>query len=287
MLQRISVRLVAGVLFAVLTAFPAAAAQRGDFGTLAIQVRPPDAVILIDREPWVGPHTTGPLQIQLSPGSHRVELRSPGHRPYSADIEIRAGETTALNVALPAGPTAPRAIRPAGPVGFAESDDEDGFVIAPDFRVSEIDHQAGTLAGAYGGYVFAGRVLIGGGGYWQTNTTNGGRIAYGGPVIEWRLFASRVIGFNLHGLVGGGQWHVDEFLPYPQPLDRHGMMGDPRFNTIHYGHFNEDFFVAEPEAQMVIRFGDHVRLQAGAGYRATSTSGLSGASGSVSVQIGK
>jgi hypothetical protein len=47
------------------------------------------------------------------------------------------------------------------------------------------------------------------------------------------------------------------------------------------------FFVAEPEAQVVFRFGSMVRLQAGAGYRATSADGLSGASGSISVQFGR
>lgn len=275
------------VLLILLTALPAAG-QRADFGTLSIQVRPPDAAIFIDGERWVSPQASGPLQIQLPPGSHRVELRSPGHRPYSAQVEIRAGETTPLNVVLPSGPPPEPGAQPMAPgVGFAEAEDEDGFVFAPDFRVSEIDHRAGTFAGAYGGYVFGGRLLVGGGGYWQTNRINGGRIAYGGPVLEWRVINSRVIGFNLHGLVGGGQWHADEFFPYPQPLDHHGFMGDSRFTPIRYGHFNEDFFVAEPEAQIVIRFGAHVRLQAGAGYRATSTNGLSGASGSLSVQIGK
>lgn len=285
MFYRMSARLLLGALLLIVPALRAAAGQRADFGTLSIQVRPPDAAVFIDGERWVSPEAAGPLQIQLSPGRHRLELRAPGHRPYSADVEIRAGETTPLNVALPEGE--PRIVRSAAPpVGFAAADDEDGFVVAPDFRVSEIGHETGTLAGAYAGYVFGGRVLVGGGAYWQTNRSEGGRIAYGGPVLEWRAFKTRAIGFNLHALVGGGQWYADDVFVHPDLVDRR-FMSDRRFSTIRFGRVHEDFFVAEPEAEVVIRFGAHVRLQAGAGYRATSMDNLSGASGSISLQVGK
>jgi hypothetical protein len=46
-------------------------------------------------------------------------------------------------------------------------------------------------------------------------------------------------------------------------------------------------FVAEPEAQVGVRLGSSVRVHGGIGYRAASTDGLSGASGSVSVQFGR
>lgn len=162
MLHRLPVHCLACALLVILTAGPAAAVQRSDFGTLAIQVRPPDAVITIDGERWVGPDSAGPLLIQLTPGVHRVELRSPGHRAYGANILIRSGVTTPLNVEL-AGGAEPPLVGPGArmPDGFVETEDENGFVIAPDFRVSEIDHRAGTLAGAYGGYVFGGRVMVG------------------------------------------------------------------------------------------------------------------------------
>ena len=52
------------------------------------------------------------------------------------------------------------------------------------------------------------------------------------------------------------------------------------------GH-GDGFFVAEPEAQVVVRLGSSIRLQGGVGYRAVSDNGLSGASGSVSVQFGR
>ena len=55
-----------------------------------------------------------------------------------------------------------------------------------------------------------------------------------------------------------------------------------------YGyHYYDAFFIADPEAQLVIRFGSSVRLQGSAGYRATSTSSLNGVTGGISVQIGR
>jgi PEGA domain-containing protein len=291
---RVLIRSIACALVLALTATAAAAQQRTDFGTLSIQVRPPDAEIFIDGERWVGSEGTGPLHVQLSPGSHRVEIRAPGRQPFATQITIRAGETTPLNVALPAGPStpphatpyAPAPPAPAGSTGgiVQAPEPESGFVIAPDFRVSSIDHRTSGLAGAYGGYVWEGRFLVGAGGYWQTNTSSGARLIYGGPVVEWRMFPERTIGFNLHGLVGVGQWRTDRFFVDRQFDGR--MMEDPRFG-IQFGRRHDTFFVAEPEAQVVIRFGASVRVQGGVGYRATSFDGPSGASGSVSVQLGR
>lgn len=291
---RLPVRLIAGALLLVLTARTAAARQGTDFGTLSIQVRPPDAAIFIDGERWVGPETTGTLVIQLPPGPHRVELRSPGRRPYSTVIAIRVGETTPLNVALPQGapmaapenPAPPPAPRSSG--GIVQTTvTEDGFVIAPQVRFGEIGHDTATFVGAYGGYVFAGQLLVGAGGYWQADSTSGVHLAYGGPVVEWRLFPQRTVGVNLHALVGGGQLYADHGYYYG-----YGPNGGPRptphANPYYYPYgYGDVFFVAEPEVEIVVRFGASVRLQGGIGYRATSANGLNGASGSISMQFGR
>lgn len=300
---RLPVRFLVSALFLSLTTTAAAARQRTDFGTLSIQVRPPNAEIFIDGERWTGPEGTSVLQIELSPGPHRVEMRSPGHRPYVGTVTVRAGETTSLNVLLTPGEVTPAAPRPPAeppeaprpplpPSGniVQTRSTEDGFVVAPDYRVADVNHQTAQFVGAYGGYVFAGQVMIGAGGYWQVNSTNGLHMAYGGPVVEWRMFPGRTIGFNLHGLVGGGWTYADHGYysgypngPHMQPFDGHGYYGMP------YGPYYRDqgFLVAEPEAQIVIRFGDVARLQGGVGYRAVSERGLSGASGSISVQFGR
>jgi len=185
------VRILGAVLLVALTA-GTAAAQGSDFGTVTIQVRPPDADVYVDGERWVSPENNRPLVIQLLPGVHRVELRAPGRRPYSSEVTVRAGENVPLNVALPQGP-APEEGRRTGPPPFASApgpivqtaSTQDGFVFAPDVKITQINHETSTLVGAYGGWVFGGQFLVGAGGYWQANDTFGTHLAYAGPVLEW------------------------------------------------------------------------------------------------------
>lgn len=303
------IQLLAWVLFLGVNATSAAAQPRTDYGTLSIQVRPPDADIFIDGERWTGSEGNAPLQVQLAPGTHRVEIRSPQREVFVREVTIRSGETTPLNVSLTRSesseaappPPPPPTVEPSAPphsprpsTGTMQvTSGEDGFMIAPDYRITEINHHTGQLVGAYGGYVFGGQFLAGAGGYWQADSTDGTHIAYLGPVFEWRVFPDRTIGLNLHGLVGGGWRYADDSyyarfdgprvdhrgVPVPMPVNAH--YGIP------YGWYGDGFFVAEPEAQVVVRLGSSIRVQGGVGYRAVSDNGLSGASGSVSVQFGR
>lgn len=77
--------------------------ERGSFGTLAIRVQPSDADILIDGERWETPSGEDRLTVQLAEGTHRVEIKKDGHKPYSADVQVRRGRTSSLNVSLPPG----------------------------------------------------------------------------------------------------------------------------------------------------------------------------------------
>jgi hypothetical protein len=72
------------------------------FGTLAVRVQPADAEIAIDGERWEAPGGER-IVVQLSEGTHRIEVRKEGYRAYSSTVRVRAGETTTLNVSLPAG----------------------------------------------------------------------------------------------------------------------------------------------------------------------------------------
>ena len=78
---------------------PAPAASR--FGTLSIRAQPFDADVHIDGEEWRGPEGQGRLLIQVSEGTHRVEIQKPGYQPFSTEVQTRAGETITLNVSLP------------------------------------------------------------------------------------------------------------------------------------------------------------------------------------------
>lgn len=71
------------------------------FGAIVIQVQPSDADILIDGEPWRGPQGNERLVVQLPEGTHRIEIRKEGYRPYTGSIDVRRGETSPLNVSLP------------------------------------------------------------------------------------------------------------------------------------------------------------------------------------------
>jgi hypothetical protein len=77
-------------------------APAGDsrFGQVAIRVQPADAEVLIDGEPWRSPGGADRLVVNLTAGTHRVEIRKEGFDAFVTAIEVRRGETTALNVSL-------------------------------------------------------------------------------------------------------------------------------------------------------------------------------------------
>ena len=78
---------------------PPAPASR--FGTLSLRVQPSDADVRLDGEQWRGPEGQERLLIQVSEGTHRVEIQKQGYQPFSTEVHARAGETVPLNVSLP------------------------------------------------------------------------------------------------------------------------------------------------------------------------------------------
>ena len=66
-----------------------------------IRVQPAGADVLIDGDRWSGPEGDERLLLQVSEGTHHIEVRKTGYRPFGADVPIRRGETTPLNVSLP------------------------------------------------------------------------------------------------------------------------------------------------------------------------------------------
>lgn len=73
------------------------------FGTLNIRVQPGDATVVIDGERWDSPDGGSRMAVQLSAGPHRVEVKKDGFKPYVSTVQIRPGETQALNISLPQG----------------------------------------------------------------------------------------------------------------------------------------------------------------------------------------
>ena len=73
--------------------------QPSGFGTLSIRVQPGGAEVLIDGEAWRGPEQER-LLVQVSEGTHHVEVRRAGYQSFSSDVQVRRGETVPLNVSL-------------------------------------------------------------------------------------------------------------------------------------------------------------------------------------------
>ena len=80
---------------------PAPPAGENTFGAIAIRVQPADAEVLIDGERWQGPPSDEALVVQVAPGRYRVEVRKDGYRSYTTLIDVRAGDSTPVNIILP------------------------------------------------------------------------------------------------------------------------------------------------------------------------------------------
>ena len=69
---------------------------------IAIRVQPVDAVILVDGERWQS--SSGErLEIQVTPGAHRIDVQKDGYQPFTTNVQVRPGETTTVNVSLTRG----------------------------------------------------------------------------------------------------------------------------------------------------------------------------------------
>jgi len=78
---------------------PAPAPAASTAAVLSIRVQPGDAVILVDGERWQG-STSERLDVQVTPGTHRIEVQKDGYQPFATSVDVRSGETRALNVSL-------------------------------------------------------------------------------------------------------------------------------------------------------------------------------------------
>ena len=164
-----------------------------------------------------------------------------------------------------------------------------GFLVAPDFKVTKVDHKSSGLAGGYAGFVIDDSFFVGGGAYALATNTRNREMVYGGLVLQWLARANETFGFGAKALLGGGN---SESFSTVQVLDR-GHLTNERVQ------FRQDFYVAEPEVDAIVRLAKHLQLTVGAGYRFTGSdrngrdigfgipdSRLSGAVGSIGLQIG-
>ncbi|PYR28271.1 MAG: hypothetical protein DMF92_14530 [Acidobacteria bacterium] len=156
------------------------------------------------------------------------------------------------------------------------------FLVAPDFKVTEVDHKTSELAGAYAGWLTDNTLLIGAGGYWLANRPNDREMAYGGLVVGWRARTNHRLGFGAKALVGGGQATLSNTIIGigEDSDDRNGQFGrgpsSPREHPVLQqtaptrARFHDGFFIVDPEATLLVNLTHRLRLTSGMGYRLIS-----------------
>jgi hypothetical protein len=184
-----------------------------------------------------------------------------------------------------------------------------GWMLAPDFKVTELDNRTGELAGAYGGRLLDDTLLFGGAVYWLANESRDFKMTYGGLLVGWQSHEFGRIRFGGRGLAGIGTATLGFDATslrggVPQPIDGRG---DIRFGVTNprlapapstsaplqpirfIGR--DDFFVVEPQASVSVRITKAIGVSCGASYRQTASADLlrdrlNGPSANLAIQFG-
>lgn len=189
----------------------------------------------------------------------------------------------------------------------------DGWVLAPDFKVTDLDDRTGELAGVYGGRLIDNTLLIGGAGYWLTNDARDFKMTYGGVIVGWQSREFGRIRFGGRGLAGGGVATLGFDINGQRNVlvNAGGRGGDIRFGVVDpraplatrapasvpsqpiRGRVvaHEDFLVVEPQANISARITKGIGVSCGVGYRETANADvmrdrLNGPTANLAIQFG-
>jgi hypothetical protein len=176
---------------------------------------------------------------------------------------------------------------------------ENKFVVAPDFKITEVDGDTGALAGGYAGWIAEDTLLVGGAAYWLADGPSNAELVYGGLLVGWTTPPEHRIQFGARGLVGFGHGQLDtEFTRFVSAgrgrgdsFARFGSRpGQPTVPTTTVRVAAEDdFFLFEPQITLVTKLTNKLGLTWAAGYRLTGYTDvlddrLRGVTGSVALQ---
>ena len=235
----------------------------------------------IDGERWEGATGNEPLVVQLAAGSHRIEVRKAGYRSYTAQVDVRRGETSrsmsacreeeaddqawAIVVLVALVPMAAQAQTSQGPLVLERI--HSPFVVAPDYKIADVDGNTGQLAGAYAGRLLDDTLFGGGGYYWLVNGDRGEEMRYGGLMLGWSMPAGRMGRFGARGLVGFGTATLGR--TWRRAVDRRASTSASARRSGQNARFlaRDDFFVLEPQMNATVRLIRHVGVEIGGGYR--------------------
>lgn len=141
----------------------------------------------------------------------------------------RAGWRRSLRIVLAAllavgVGAAASAQEPPGQDRFTMEEVRNGWIVAPDFKFTQIDDGDAVLAGAYGGRMIDGRLLVGGGAYWLSGAPDV-NMAYGGGLVEWFGNSGGLVDFSVRGFVGLGTATLSSRFAFSEGWTDFGMFG--------------------------------------------------------------
>jgi hypothetical protein len=169
------------------------------------------------------------------------------------------------------------------------------FVVAPDYKVTELDGEVAHMAGGYVGWLTEDTLFVGGAAYSVANRSDDMRLTYGGLAVGWTLFPERRIQFGTRGLVGLGRAGLGTDVAFARfgrggRGNRVSTRPEAVPESVRF-RIEDDFFVFEPQLTVVTKLTRHVSINAGAGYRVTAYADrledrVNGATGSIGIQLG-
>jgi hypothetical protein len=196
----------------------------------------------------------------------------------------------ALLLGLPAAASA-QSVPPAASGPLVIERLENRFVVAPDYKVTEIDGDTGQLAGAYAGWLAEDTLLIGGAMYWLADGPADAELTYGGVLVGWTTPPERRIQFGARGLLGVGRAQIGRDLSGFARFGarRRGPRPQPELSTVRVVG-EDDFVVFEPQLTLTTKLTKRVGVALGMGYRLTGYTDfaddrLRGVTGSIALQI--
>lgn len=187
---------------------------------------------------------------------------------------------------------------------FTMEEVHDGWIVAPDFKFTQVDDGDAVLAGAYGGKMIDGRLLVGGGAYWLSGAPDV-NMAYGGGLVEWFGNPGGLVDFSVRGFLGLGTATLSDRFAFNEGWTDFGVSGpggqaEPAVSISnvteastesfaggkagvgggvypasaqnllwHVDPFalRQNFLVAEPQVSIHLNVTSWLRVGGGAGYR--------------------
>ena len=156
-------------------------------------------------------------------------------------------------------------------------------VIAPEYKVTDVDGRTGQLAGVSIGVLTDESMYLGGALYSLANRSDDFELTYGGLLIGWTVPAGSKVRVGGRGLVGIGTATLGDEVTI---LERRSSL--TRRVTVRR---QDDFVFAEPQAQLHLALASHAGIDATAGYRFAGMEDglrdrLNGVTGALALQIG-